>query len=133
MMTIRGEHISVIRPVKVHLPQLPKETYRVHYNTRPKTRVLGAAEFFRICLLWGEGEVSMGDTIKDRDAWLDRMCKHCGCTFGAHSASSYYSDFYKRYIPLNCCPGTEGRMDWDKGPGMTFKEVTNETDDTSRD
>lgn len=56
MMTIRGEHISLVRPAKVRQPQKMKETYHVHYDTRPKTRVLGAAEFFRICLLWGKEE-----------------------------------------------------------------------------
>ena len=52
---------------------------------------------------------------------LKEICAHCGCTRGAHSGSSYYSTHYLMHVPYNYCPGTEGRMDWDKGPGTTFK------------
>ena len=52
---------------------------------------------------------------------LDKICKNCGLSLGAHSAVSYHSDFYKMYIPKDCCPGHEGRMNWDKGPGTTFE------------
>ena len=55
----------------------------------------------------------------ENDFLLER-CANCGLTYGAHSASSYYSDFYKMDIPYGYCPGHEGRMDWDRGPGTTF-------------
>ena len=48
------------------------------------------------------------------DNYLDEICKHCGCTFGAHHAG-------RSPWPYNYCPGHEGRMDWEKGPGTTFK------------
>lgn len=51
---------------------------------------------------------------------LEEICDNCGLTLGSHSASGYYSDYYQREIPYNCCPGHEGRMDWDNGPGTTF-------------
>ena len=54
-------------------------------------------------------------------SFLKEICANCGCSYGAHSASSYYSDFYKLYIPQGYCPGNEGRMNWDKGPGTVFK------------
>jgi hypothetical protein len=54
---------------------------------------------------------------------LKAKCKHCGFTRGSHSASDYYSDLYKLYIHRDYCPGHEGRMDWDKGPGTTFEKM----------
>jgi hypothetical protein len=54
---------------------------------------------------------------------LKKICANCGCTYGAHNATSYYSDYYKMFIPYNYCPGHEGRMDWDNGPGTTFEPV----------
>ncbi len=51
-----------------------------------------------------------------------RICKNCGNTYESHNGCSYYSEFYKKYIPKDYCPGNEGRMDWDKGPGTTFEE-----------
>ena len=52
---------------------------------------------------------------------MKEVCENCGLTFGAHLANSYDSDFYKRYFSRGTCPGHEGRMDWDMGPGTTFK------------
>ena len=52
--------------------------------------------------------------------FLREICKNCGLTFGAHCGGAYYSDFYKKEIPSDCCPGHEGRMDWDEGPGTIF-------------
>jgi hypothetical protein len=42
------------------------------------------------------------------------ICANCGCTFGSHHAgvSSW---------PRNYCPGHEGKMDWENGPGTVFK------------
>ena len=51
----------------------------------------------------------------------NEVCGNCGLSFGAHSAGEYHSEFYKMYIPNNCCPGHEGRMDWGEGPGTVFK------------
>ena len=44
---------------------------------------------------------------------LNEICKHCGCTFGSHHGGS-------NPWPYNYCPGHEGKMDWDKGPGTVF-------------
>jgi hypothetical protein len=48
-----------------------------------------------------------------RPDWLNEICANCGCTFGSHHAGS-------QPYPRNYCPGNEGRMDWDKGPGTVF-------------
>lgn len=55
------------------------------------------------------------------DKHLKEICKNCGCTFGSHCGGAYYSEFYSMFIPLNYCPGHEGRMDWDNGPGTVFE------------
>ena len=55
--------------------------------------------------------------------FLLEKCANCGLTYGAHSATSYYSDFYGMHIPLGYCPGHEGGMDWDNGPGTCFKHT----------
>ena len=52
---------------------------------------------------------------------LREICANCGCTYGAHCASEYYSEMHKKLIPHNCCPGHEGRMDWNEGPGTAFE------------
>lgn len=54
---------------------------------------------------------------------LSEICKNCGLTFGAHCGMSYHSDYYKMFIPRNYCPGNQGRMNWDKGPGTVFKST----------
>jgi len=60
--------------------------------------------------------------------YLDEVCGNCGCTFGSHHVG-------RSSWPYNYCPGHEGRMDWDKGPGTVFKptgvykEEKEETDD----
>jgi hypothetical protein len=51
---------------------------------------------------------------------LKTRCKNCGHTLGSHCDSGYFSTYYNMYVPLNYCPGHEGRMDWDNGPGTTF-------------
>jgi len=55
--------------------------------------------------------------------FLDEICGNCGCTFGSHHGGDYYSEVYHIHVPLNYCPGHEGRMDWDKGPGTVFKST----------
>jgi len=50
----------------------------------------------------------------DRD-YLDRICAHCGCTYGSHHGGT-------SPWPRDYCPGHEGKMDWENGPGTTFKE-----------
>lgn len=52
--------------------------------------------------------------------FLKEICANCGCTLGAHNAGTYYSHHYKKEIPNNYCPGHQGRMDWDLGPGTVF-------------
>lgn len=54
---------------------------------------------------------------------FSEICKHCGFTFGSHLGCSYYSEHYKRDFPNDYCPGHEGRMDWDKGPGTVFEST----------
>ncbi len=49
------------------------------------------------------------------------ICGNCGLTKGSHCGGAYYSDHYKMEIPYDYCPGHEGRMDWDQGPGTIFK------------
>ena len=45
---------------------------------------------------------------------LEEFCAKCGCTKGSHHGGT-------QPWPMNYCPGTEGRMDWDKGAGTVFK------------
>lgn len=47
-------------------------------------------------------------------SFLDEICEKCGLTNGAHhGGTSPY--------PYNYCPGHQGRMDWENGPGTVFK------------
>jgi len=64
---------------------------------------------------------------------LDEICKNCGCTYGAHCASSYYSGLYKMFVPQDYCPGHERRMDWDEGPGTIFKSTGTYKEDKEDD
>jgi len=51
---------------------------------------------------------------KSEREYFDRKCKNCDCTFGSHhGGSSPY--------PRDYCPGHEGRMDWENGPGTIFE------------
>jgi hypothetical protein len=65
--------------------------------------------------------MSYGATEYKRPKHFSEICSECGCTYGAHLGDAYDSDFYGRSFPKGYCPGTEGRMDWDKVPGTTFK------------
>jgi len=47
---------------------------------------------------------------------LDEICGNCGLSFGSHHGGT-------RSWPYNYCPGHEGRMDWEKGPGTTFSST----------
>jgi hypothetical protein len=49
------------------------------------------------------------------------LCANCNCTYGSHLANTLYKDDKVKY-PKDCCPGHEGRMDWEDGPKTTFKE-----------
>ena len=46
--------------------------------------------------------------------FLEEICANCGLTKGSHLATAT-----KQY-PSDYCPGHEGRMDWDQGPGTVF-------------
>ena len=46
--------------------------------------------------------------------FTDEICDHCGLTLGSHHGGT-------QPWPMNYCPGHEGGMDWDKGPGSVFK------------
>lgn len=50
------------------------------------------------------------------------ICQNCSCTFGSHHAGT-------SPYPYNYCPGHEGRMDWDAGPGTCFKPTGKFKDD----
>ena len=52
---------------------------------------------------------------------LKEVCNNCGLTFGSHCAERYYSKVYLKKIPYNSCPGHQGRMDWNEGPGTIFE------------
>lgn len=52
----------------------------------------------------------------NRPKYLDEICANCGCTFGSHHAG--VSPW-----PRNYCPGEEGSMNWENGPGTTFKST----------
>lgn len=58
---------------------------------------------------------------------LKERCANCGLRKGSHNATPYYSEFYKMFIPYNYCPGDEGRMNWDKGPGTVFASIVTKT------
>ena len=48
------------------------------------------------------------------NSFLKEICKNCGFTFGSHhGGTSPY--------PRDYCPGHEGRMDWENGPGTCFE------------
>ena len=60
----------------------------------------------------GKGEQTMPFDNRARD-YLKEICAHCGLTKGSHhSGSSPW--------PHGYCPGHEGRMDWQEGPGTVF-------------
>jgi len=46
--------------------------------------------------------------------FLNEICGACGCSNGAHHGG-------RSTWPFQYCPGHEGQMDWDKGPGTTFR------------
>lgn len=46
--------------------------------------------------------------------YLREICSKCGLPYGSHhGGTSPY--------PRDYCPGNEGRMDWENGPGTVFK------------
>ena len=51
-----------------------------------------------------------------RPDYLDEICENCGCSFGSHHGGT-------SPWPIDYCPGTEGRMDWENGPGTVFKST----------
>lgn len=53
---------------------------------------------------------------------LREICGNCGLLFGSHHGSS-------GPWPYSYCPGHEGRMDWENGPGTVFKYTGKFTDD----
>jgi len=53
--------------------------------------------------------------------FLNELCANCGFRYGSHNGRDDYSEVYKMHVPLNYCPGHEGRMDWNEGPGTVFK------------
>lgn len=49
-VTILGQHIRLVRPEKISKPRVPTEAFKPKYDTTPKTREIGCAEFFKLCL-----------------------------------------------------------------------------------
>lgn len=50
--------------------------------------------------------------------YFKEICGNCGNTFGSHhGGTSPY--------PRDYCPGHEGRMDWENGPGTCFSPTGN--------
>ena len=49
------------------------------------------------------------------EQYMNRKCRHCGFTYGSHHGGT-------NPWPRNYCPGHEGRMDWENGPGTVFEE-----------
>ena len=64
----------------------------------------------------------MSNTFKTVEGnFLCEICDICGLTYGSHhGGTSPY--------PRDTCPGHEGRMDWENGPGYTFKPTGKYTD-----
>jgi len=48
--------------------------------------------------------------------YMDEICANCGCRFGSHHAGT-------SPWPRDYCPGHEGKMDWENGPGTVFKST----------
>ena len=49
-----------------------------------------------------------------RPSEFGEICEHCGFTYGSHHGGN-------TTWPYNCCPGHEGCMNWEDGPGTVFK------------
>lgn len=45
---------------------------------------------------------------------MKEVCLNCGLTYGSHHGGT-------SPWPMDYCPGHEGRMNWDEGPGTIFK------------
>jgi hypothetical protein len=61
MSSILGEHISLVRPVKINKPCMPKECFAPKYNTRAKTRKISKREMKTLIQHY---ERSINDTSK---------------------------------------------------------------------
>jgi hypothetical protein len=55
------------------------------------------------------------------DDFLEEICANCGLTYGSHLGAAKYDIFGNLQFPSNYCPGHEGAMDWDDGPGTVFE------------
>lgn len=58
MTTILAHHISHVRPRRIKLSR--KENVFVSPSKRPRTRKLGMAEFFKICLTYDSSWIKPG-------------------------------------------------------------------------
>jgi hypothetical protein len=47
---------------------------------------------------------------------MNEICERCGFTWGSHHAG-------RSPWPYGYCPGHEGKMDWENGPGTVFKST----------
>jgi len=47
-ITILGENINTIRPKRYNQPIVPKEQFKVYYNTRARTRKIGKHELEKL-------------------------------------------------------------------------------------
>lgn len=65
MITILGQHISLIRPQRISLPARPKNVWP-EPSFKPITRTLGIAEFFRMCLTYDTSKVERKSKYYER-------------------------------------------------------------------
>lgn len=49
-----------------------------------------------------------------RENWLKEICGKCGFRYGSHHGGT-------SPWPRDYCPGHENQMDWENGPGTSFK------------
>uniref|UniRef100_A0A6M3LM43 Uncharacterized protein n=1 Tax=viral metagenome TaxID=1070528 RepID=A0A6M3LM43_9ZZZZ len=70
-----------------------------------------------------KGRAILLDIPEMKNAYKE-VCANCGCTLNSHLAQTIY-DYMDAAKPVkylkDYCPGHEGKMDWDKGPGTVFK------------
>lgn len=65
MTTILGENINLIRPEKIIMPRKEKEPWNPQRDKVAKTRRIGVAEFFRLCLLYNYKEIEKRRSYAD--------------------------------------------------------------------
>ena len=57
---------------------------------------------------------------------MNEVCNNCGHTYGSHHGGS-------NSWPRDYCPGHEGRMDWENGPGTCFEPTGDYMEESDND